>query len=111
MARLYVDEHFPHEVVRLLRAQGHDVLTPQEAGQANQAIPDDLVLQFASSLGRAIVTLNRHDFVRLHNQSSDHWGIVICTYRRDPAQLAERLHAALQGCDLRGELLRVYRPA
>lgn len=35
MLRLYADEHFPRIVSELLRRMGHDVLTVQEAGNAN----------------------------------------------------------------------------
>jgi hypothetical protein len=38
MARFYADEQFPLPVVELLRNLGHDVLTVQEAGNANQRI-------------------------------------------------------------------------
>ncbi len=41
MNKLYADEGFPNVVTELLRQFGHDVLTVQEAGQANQRIPDD----------------------------------------------------------------------
>ncbi len=47
MARLYADEQYPYPVVELLRVLGHDVLTVQEAGKANQKIPDSDVLAFA----------------------------------------------------------------
>jgi len=47
MARLYADENFPLPVVECLRLLGHDVLTAFEAGQAEQGIPDPLVLAFA----------------------------------------------------------------
>ncbi|GAB4203494.1 MAG: hypothetical protein Fur006_57930 [Coleofasciculaceae cyanobacterium] len=40
MARLYADEQFPRETVLALRTLGHDILTVQEAGKANQQIPD-----------------------------------------------------------------------
>ena len=35
MARLYFDEQFPREISEILRTMGHDVLTVQEAGNAN----------------------------------------------------------------------------
>ena len=38
MARFFADEQFPLPVVELLRNLGHDVLTVQEAGNANQQI-------------------------------------------------------------------------
>ncbi|MEP0886249.1 DUF5615 family PIN-like protein [Trichocoleus sp. ST-U3] len=49
MARLYADEQYPYPVVEFLRALGHDVLTVQEAGRANQGIPEPDVLAFATS--------------------------------------------------------------
>jgi hypothetical protein len=48
MVRFYADEQFPYEVVEHLRNFGHDVLTVQEAGNANLKIPDDRVLEFAA---------------------------------------------------------------
>ena len=56
MARLYADEQYPKRVVELLRNLGHDVLTVQEAGNANQKIPDEKVLAFALSIDCAILT-------------------------------------------------------
>jgi Domain of unknown function (DUF5615) len=47
VARFYADEGFPKVVTQLLRDRGHDVIIVQEAGQDNQRIPDDQVLQLA----------------------------------------------------------------
>jgi hypothetical protein len=47
MARIYAIENFPLPVIDRLRDPGHDVLTSQEAGKADQALPDNEVLQFA----------------------------------------------------------------
>jgi hypothetical protein len=66
MARFYSNENFPMEVVRELRSRGHDVLTATEAGNANVSIPDDQVLAYAIQTERALLTINRWDFVRLH---------------------------------------------
>jgi len=71
MARFYTDEQFPFPVVELLRSLGHDVLTVQEAGNADQGIPDDEVLAFAISQERSILTINRDDFIRLHRRNPD----------------------------------------
>ena len=49
MAFLYTNENFPVKVTVALRALGHDVLTSQEAGQANQAVADADVLRFATA--------------------------------------------------------------
>jgi hypothetical protein len=60
MARLYSNENFPLPVVVRLRALGHDVLTVQETGKADQAVPDEKILQFATGDSRAVLkcTLN-----------------------------------------------------
>jgi len=79
MARLYANENFPLPVVNRLRALGHDVLTSKDAGNSNQRIPDEEVLRFAISQGRAVVTQNRDDFCRLHRASSAHAGIIVCS--------------------------------
>ena len=111
MARLYSNENFPQPVVDELRRWGHDVLTVLEAGKADQAIEDDLVLAFAVSLGRAVLTLNRKHFIRLHQLRPDHAGIVICTFDPDFVGQAARIHSALElQPQLPGELLRVNRP-
>ena len=47
MARFYSNENFPLQTVIELRLLGHDVLTSFEAGNANQAVPDEEVLSFS----------------------------------------------------------------
>jgi hypothetical protein len=71
VARLYSNENFPLPVVTALRSLGHDVLTTLEAGMSGQAVPDDEVLSFATTEGRALLTLNRRHFVRLHTTGGD----------------------------------------
>ena len=83
MARLYANENFPLPVVEALRGLGHDVLTVQETGRAGMAIPDNEVLRFASQQRRAVITINRRDFLALDMQSNQHSGIVVCTFDRD----------------------------
>jgi predicted nuclease of predicted toxin-antitoxin system len=112
MARLYADEQFPRVVSELLRTMGHDVLTVQEAGNANQKISDDEVLQFATVESRAVVTLNRQDFIRLHRINPNHAGIIVSTNDSDRTRMAERINDAIaQPKSLRGELIRVVRPS
>ena len=79
IAWLYANENFPLPVVIALRELGHDVLTTRDAGKANDAISDEEVLRFAVGNGRAVLTHNRQDFMRLHRQNSDHEGILVCT--------------------------------
>lgn len=111
LARLYADENFPHPVVEELRRQGHDVLTAQQAGQAGQRIPDEAVLAFAHAEGRAVLTINRKDFIQLHGRGAGHSGIVACTQDRDFAGQAVRIDAEIgEVVDLHGRLIRVNRP-
>src|SRR3954451_10969441 len=108
MARLYTNENFPFQVAEELRRLGHDVLTVQEAGNAGRAIPDAAVLAFSTHDRRALVTLNRRHFIRLHEEQPDHGGIIVCTFDPDFASQARRIHDSLEGQEpLAGKLLRV----
>jgi hypothetical protein len=112
VAAFYADENFPLSVVEALRGMGHDVLTVLEAGQANQRIPDAAVLDFATRSGRALLTLNRWDFIRLHERSTAHAGIVTCTQDPDAERQAAAIDAAVRGRPApQGALIRVNRPA
>ncbi|MCB0081986.1 MAG: hypothetical protein KDE47_13685, partial [Caldilineaceae bacterium] len=64
----------------------------------------------ARSYGRAVLTMNRRDFKRLHNETADHAGILLCTYDTDFIGLALRIHVAVQGFgQLTGESIRITR--
>lgn len=107
MARLYANENFPVEVVVHLRALGHDVVTTHEMGQSNLRIEDDAVLRFAIETGRCVITINRKDFMRLHRESADHAGIVVCTENRDYVPFARRIDEAISDAgELAGKLIR-----
>ncbi|MEH2324765.1 MAG: DUF5615 family PIN-like protein [Nostoc sp.] len=111
MVRFYADEQFPFPVVELLRALGHDVLTVQEAGNADKGIPDEEVLAFATSQKRSILTINRLDFIRLHRRDSNHFGIIVCTNNRNWEQFTARIDEAVTAEEpLQGKLIRVVRP-
>ncbi len=111
MARLYSNENFPLPVVQELRKLGHDVLTVQEAGNADQAIPDDVVLEFATNEQRAVLTLNRRNFIILHKYQPNHSGIIVCTYDAGFIGQAQRIHEAITAESvIEGELIRVNRP-
>jgi len=109
---MYSNENFPLPVVEELRRLGHDVLTIQETGKAGQAERDEVVLEYAVVDDRALLTLNRKHFVRLHGERPQHFGIVVCTVDADFAGQAARIHAAVNAAgDLRGQLIRVNRPS
>ncbi len=108
--QLYADENVPQRVVKELRRLGHDVLTALEDGRANQSIPDEEVLTRAVELQRAVLTLNRVDFKRLHRQHPEHTGIIICTNDPDRTGQAQRIAEALGDADnINGQLIRIYR--
>jgi hypothetical protein len=112
MPRLYANENFPLPVVRALRVLGHDVITVSETGKAEQAWPDEDVLDFATQDDRALLTLNRKHFIRLHREIADHAGNVACTFAPDFAGQAGRIDEVVGSTsNLRGQLFRVNRPS
>jgi len=110
--KFYANENFPLPAVTYLRTLGHDVVTTKEAGLSNRGIPDLDVLEYAISVQRAVVTFNKRDFVRLHNERNrKHSGIVVCSEDRDYKALAERIHNQVQTLTcLAEQLIRIDRP-
>ena len=112
MARLYADENVPLPVVERLRTLGHDILTVVEDGKGNRRSSDASILRDATAISRAVVTLNRTHFRRLHEESSTHAGIVLCTFDLDFARQARRIHELLSVQEtMSGRLIQVYRPS
>jgi hypothetical protein len=112
MARVYSNENFYRPVVAKLRQLGHDMLTTLEAGQANQKIPDEDVLNFAITEKRIMLTLNRRHFMRLHRINPKHYGILVCTEDADFDALAYRIHNVLEETEglMENQLIKIYRP-
>jgi hypothetical protein len=110
MARLYSNENFAIDFVLILRSLGHDVLTSYEARQANQAIPDDEVLTFATANDLIVITFNRDDFIKLHRSGINHAGIIVCKDDRDYAGQAQILQEwLLENINLRNRCLRIKK--
>lgn len=110
MASFYTNENFPIKIAQYLRQMGHDVLTSHEAGKANQRIPDEEVLAFATQSGRILLTLNRWDFIVLHAKSTQHAGIMVCTQNPDLLQQAEQIDKAVaEAGNMQGILIRINR--
>lgn len=111
MTSFYSNENFPLPVVEYLRQLGHDVLTIQEVGQADKAVPDEAVLTFAAKEGRILLTFNRKHFIKLHHEMPDHAGIIVCTFDPDFLALANRIHQAIEQTEnSTGKLIRINRP-
>ena len=65
--KLYLNENISHKLVALpLRQSGYDVLSSHETGM--DALDDYSQLAFAARGKRILVTFNRDDFERLHEQ-------------------------------------------
>jgi Domain of unknown function (DUF5615) len=110
VARLYSNENFPFPVVELLRLLGHDVVTILDRGRAGEGVSDTDVLRLATAEGRAVLTLNRKDFFRLHRDDTGHAGIVACKVDPEFVGMARRIHDSVIGSgDLAGQLIRVNR--
>jgi hypothetical protein len=108
MASFYSNENFPIPVVVALRRLGHDVATIQERGRANESTPEPDVLALAKAESRAVLTLNRKDFYKLHEQSQSHAGIIVCVANADFEQLAHMIHDCIENeGELTGRILRV----
>lgn len=108
--RFYANENFAQPAVEALRSLGHNVLTTSDTGKSGHAIPDDEVLSFATKENRVVLTFNRRDFIRLHNENPGHAGIIVCSYDPNFEQLAKRIHdAILVKQTLTNDLLRINR--
>ena len=97
-------------MVRILRVLGHTVITSYNAGQANQAISDDEVLNYATKNKLILITFNRDDFIELHQSGVRHSGIIICKTDRDYQGQIYFLHNYLQTQDsLIGRLIKIKK--
>ena len=89
--RLLLDEHFSPMVAQQLRLRGHDVLALVDVAALRQ-LPDGEVLRWAANEGRAVVTENVGDFLRLHadylTRGRSHWGLILTTRRSFPRNAA-----------------------
>src|SRR5437588_12427128 len=108
MARLFADENFSFPIVEALRNLGHDVLTVNQIGKADQGWADQEVLLFCVAQKRILLTKNRRHFYKLHLNFRSYPGIVACTEDADFAGSAIRIDQALSGSDLTGQFLRIY---
>lgn len=108
-AALYTDEDMSALVATLLRSRGLNVTTVPE--QATLGKTDSEQLEFATFIGRCILTHNRVDFERLHLQymeySKQHFGIIIVP-QKNAYEVAQRigiLVTALTALEIRNQLL------
>ncbi|HET7090599.1 MAG TPA: DUF5615 family PIN-like protein [Anaerolineae bacterium] len=68
-------------------------------------------LAFAIRERRAVITLNRREFILIHNHTPNHTGIIVCAQDPDTDGQTQRIHEAImQVGSLEGVLLRVNLP-
>jgi hypothetical protein len=80
------------------------------AAQNVEEFPDEQVLAFATGDSRAVLTLNRRDFFRLHRRGIEHEGIVACTADADHKAQAVRIDTAVRALPgLTGQLVRINK--
>jgi len=96
MLGLYADENFPLPVVEELRHLGFDVVTMYEDDRANQSLTDEEVFTVARDKGRALLTVNRQDFIQLHRREPNHSGLIVCTFDADFVGQAQRIADAYE---------------
>jgi predicted nuclease of predicted toxin-antitoxin system len=111
MARFYANENLSLGLVRVLRQFNHDILTSLEASNANQGIPDEEVLAYATANNRIVITFNRDDFINLHRCRINHSGIVICKTDRNYQAQGEAINQFFDGFgdNLDNKLIRVLK--
>lgn len=84
---LLLDEHFSPALAEQLRLRGHDVVAAAELAHLRQR-PDAEVLAWSAVEGRAVVSENVDDFLRLHSEylarGQEHAGLILTTRRRFP---------------------------
>lgn len=83
-------------------------MTVQEANKRGDS--DEQVLAFAMQQDRAVLTINRRDFIQLHRQNNNHAGIIICKQDHDWQRLTDNIERAiLEHEPLKGKLVRIKR--
>jgi hypothetical protein len=107
--RIYLDENVNVHVMDVLRQRGYDVTHALIEG--NMQLPDEQHLRWANGQGRAVVTHDFADFVRLHTEfiqrHEQHEGIILVPVR-PLRELAGRLSKHLDSyapAEQRGNLL------
>ncbi|MFQ6040273.1 MAG: DUF5615 family PIN-like protein [Candidatus Poribacteria bacterium] len=95
--KLYLNENISHKLVAIpLRELGYDVISSHEAGM--DELDDYSQLAFAARRKRILVTFNRDDFERLHEQMmrsrQSHFGILY-SHLINSNELVDRLRKFL----------------
>ncbi|MEZ4867840.1 MAG: DUF5615 family PIN-like protein [Caldilineaceae bacterium] len=84
---IYLDDcAFSHRLRQLLVKAGHRVQIPAEVTPSLRGAADDIHLAHARTTQQSILTYNAADFLRLHKQQPDHYGILTVYQDNDPTK-------------------------
>jgi predicted nuclease of predicted toxin-antitoxin system len=107
--KLLLDEDLHGDLAKALRARGIDAVRVQELGRSGDDDSDQLELAINS--GRALVSFNRGDYTRLHNEYMElglhHYGIITCPQVPIGEMLRRILKALDQNPDLMDRILYI----
>jgi predicted nuclease of predicted toxin-antitoxin system len=105
---LLLDEMFSDAIAQQLRAKGYDVVSVV-AHPALVGLPDDQILAYATTEGRALVTANIKDFMPLDSRyraaGQAHPGLILVSTKTFPQDrgfttaVTSALEALLSGTD------------
>lgn len=101
--KLFTDEHVHAGLASALRQRGYDAVSCHEANRVNQRISDEAQLAYAAEQGRAMLTNNMADFIRLDETwkriGHVHAGIILYTRVRTFGELLRRVERHLATID------------
>jgi hypothetical protein len=81
--KIYLDDcAYDKELLRWLEQDGHQVVTPAQAGIIGRA--DDGHFHYAAGNGLLLLTKNADDFLELHDKDTKHAGILVVYQDNDP---------------------------
>ena len=84
---LLLDEMFTDDIAQQLRTKDYDVISVV-AGPALAGLPDDQILAYATTEGRALVTANIKDFMPLDTRyraaDQSHAGLILVSTKTFP---------------------------
>jgi predicted nuclease of predicted toxin-antitoxin system len=81
--KIYLDDcAYAKDLVRLLQAAGHEVVTPAQAGTSRQA--DEVHFRYAAAQGLVLLTRNPRDFEQLHRANPQHPGVLAIYQDNNP---------------------------
>ena len=81
--KIYLDDcAYAKELVRLLESAGHQVTAPRQAGTTGRK--DEAHFRYAADKGLVLLTKNPDDFLELHQNNSQHSGILVVYQDNDP---------------------------